>query len=135
MSADSVEDVVGGKDAFRAVVCDVLYRGNYVAHQNTLFRGATPKDAVGGMFSFFPCLPAEQAPVGFSRPVIELPGYINERSLQSERKTSIGSLDEVAGAWRSVVDQVLDQGLVLGVQAQTPAYVEGNVTSASDGSC
>ena len=135
MSAATVADAVGSDAAFRAVVSDVLYRDKYLAHQNTLFRGATPADAVGDMFSFFPCLPAEAAPVGFARPAIELPGYINERSLQSERKTPVGSIDDVASAWRSVVDQVRDQGLALGVHAQTPAYAEADVVSANDGSC
>ena len=45
-----------------------------------LYRGATPRDPVDGMFSFFPATPAE-GDSGFPRPVIELPGeYFNPGS-------------------------------------------------------
>jgi hypothetical protein len=135
MSRDDYEDIAGSDEAFRSVVCEVLYRGDSLEHKNTLFEGATPEARVEGIFSFFPSLPEADAPVGFARPAIELPGYINERSRQSERRTDVGSIDEVVDAWESVVDQILDQGLVLGVYAETPAYAENSVQGGERGRC
>jgi NTP pyrophosphatase (non-canonical NTP hydrolase) len=135
LSRELVDQADGVDEAFRAVVTDVLYRDNCVGHENTLFDGATPDNRIEGMFSFFPCLSESYAPAGFARPVIRLPGIINERSRQSERRTLVDSLEEVRAAWESTVAQVLDQGLALGVFADTPAHVDSLAEGADEGSC
>jgi len=135
MARELVDDVALPDAAFRSVVLDVLYRGEWIDHRNTLFYGATRDDRVGGMFSFVPCLPAEEAAVGFARPKIALPGVINERSRQSEKRTPVESLATVQEAWDSVVTQVLSQGLVLGVYADTPTFVETKAAAAEAVEC
>ena len=56
-----------------------------------LYRGATPRDPVDGMFSFFPATPAE-GDSGFPRPVIELPGeYFNPGKLAGPERALAAS--------------------------------------------
>jgi hypothetical protein len=82
----------------------------------TLFRGATLKDHVDGMYSFVPAKPSTTPDVRFARPAITAPGYLNPASKQSPS----GALkplhaDEVRQVRTSVRDQVFDAGCVLGV--------------------
>lgn len=85
-----------------------------------LYFGATYDYPVGGMFSFVPCLPAGSVSAGFARPTIELPGVINP---DLSRKYKISHRHEPEGLvtlWEKVVDQVLRQGLLLGVEVSVP---------------
>ena len=86
-----------------------------------LYRGATPADPVDGMYSFFPALPAG-ADIGFSRPPVDLPGrYFNPRSWQAPKGLRHeGSIDELRSLWSSLVEQVREQGLVLGTCCGVP---------------
>ena len=85
-----------------------------------LYFGATPDNPVDGMFSFFPCLPYENDSRGFARPTISIPGYITPHLTQGKKMARDLDLVEVTNLWRAVMDQVEDQGLALGVHAETP---------------
>lgn len=89
--------------------------------QLRLYRGATPDDAIDGMFSFFPAIPAG-GDAGFARPLIELPSeYFNPRSWQAPKGLwRDRSTDELRELWDSLVQQVRDAGLVLGTYAEPP---------------
>lgn len=88
----------------------------------TLYRGATFEDQVHGMYSFVPALPVTGGdPPRFARPVIHLPDLIDPTVVMaawgSKRPLSIA---EVGDAWCAVRQQVLDAGLALAVQLDTP---------------
>jgi hypothetical protein len=88
----------------------------------TLYRGATVKEPVGGMFSFVPARPARDVDARFTRPAIHLPELINP----SNRQSTWGSrrplpASTVRRAWDSVRRQVLASGAVLAVRLDTPA--------------
>ena len=90
------------------------------------YQGATHDSPMDGMFSFFPCLPAEQGSP-FSRPHIELPTeYFNPNLPQGAKGCAIGigptAKPTVRELWHSVAEQVLDQGLRLGVGAKSPIH-------------
>jgi hypothetical protein len=85
-----------------------------------LYRGATSERPVEGMFSFFPCLPADTAERGFQRPTINLPGVITSTLKEGKRLNPQRSTAGVAGLWRQVVAQVRAQGLSLGTWTKMP---------------
>ena len=88
------------------------------------YRGATYDEPVDRMFSFFPCVPAEiETP--FPRPRIELPpAYFTPGLAQGVKGSSLHAapLDKstLMALWRSIAEQVLGQGLFLGVAATCP---------------
>ncbi len=85
-----------------------------------LYWGATPEDPVGGMFSFFPAMPAGRAR-GFPRPGIKLPSWCFTESLRQGHKQACGLSEEsMKPLWDSLVAQVYDAGLVLGTHAALP---------------
>ena len=86
-----------------------------------LYMGAAPDDPVGGMFSFFPALPAH-GDAGFPRPLIDLPGkYFNPRSWQAPKGLRRErNSEELRLLWKSLVAQVREAGLVLGTHAAPP---------------
>ncbi len=93
---------------------------NDTAEAFRLYRGATPDDPVGGMFSFFPAVLAGGS-AGFERPAIELPEAFFTKGLRQNCKLSGGqAAGTLSGLWRSIVDQVLDDGLLLGTHASPP---------------
>jgi hypothetical protein len=82
------------------------------------------------MFSFVPCMPAERAPLRFARPRIQLQGLINPRSQQAPKGYTHRDRLDIEGArsaWRSVVEQVLDAGCVLGYGFPEPVLTDGPV--------
>ncbi len=88
----------------------------------TLYRGATFDDPIFGMFSFVPARRARPEAPPFARPPIRIDGLINPASKMAARGSN-RPLDvaEVRDAWRSLVDQVINAGLVLGVSFEVPA--------------
>lgn len=88
-----------------------------------LYRGATPDDPVDGMYSFFPATPAG-GDSGFPRPLVRLPKYIDPRSFRTQKGHGRGlppvPPDELRRLWDSLVAQVREAGLVLGVYAEAP---------------
>ena len=93
----------------------------------TLYRGATVDAPIDGMYSFAPTSIADRGSARFARPAIRLPDLINPASRQNTRGSKDALTSErVHVAWRSVVDQVLEAGLVLGVSFQTPRHRGGD---------
>lgn len=85
-----------------------------------LYRGATIDDDVDGMFSFFPCVPAEQSPNGFARPLIVNPSVITTNLLQGKRLNRGVSRVDVKRFWNDVRKQVESANLSIGVFAEMP---------------
>jgi hypothetical protein len=85
-----------------------------------LYFGATHDEPFDGMFSFFPCLPLESGRRGFARPIITDDRIITRNHKQSFRHNAESTPENVREYWRGVVEQVLGQGLWLGVHARMP---------------
>ena len=104
----------------------------------TLYRGATIDHRVHGMYSFVPALPTATHDPRFARPPISLPRLIKPTNRQSTwgSKRPL-SASEVRNAWNEVRRQVLDAGLVLAVNLETPPKRNGAHTMprASRTSC
>jgi hypothetical protein len=90
-----------------------------------LYRGATIDDPENGMFSFFPCAPAEQSPNGFARPVIVNPAIISNRLNQARRVTCGLTPIDVKRFWNDVCKQVESANLCLGVSTEMPKRRDG----------
>jgi hypothetical protein len=88
-----------------------------------LYFGAKADQRVEGMFSFVPCLPAD-AGRAFARPRIELEGLIRPNLAMQARTCAVRDLGELRAIWDRVVDQVLEQGLVLGVHVALPVAAD-----------
>jgi hypothetical protein len=86
-----------------------------------LYEGATLDNTVGGMFSFFPCRRATESE-GFARPVLNLQRTVNPEFGRGLKIGKPVSLETAQEKWRTVVEQVRDAGLDLGVQADFPRY-------------
>jgi hypothetical protein len=86
-----------------------------------LYIGATVEKPFAGMYSFFPCLPAADGqPQGFARPAIRRPGIITDNLTQGQRMNPQSDLAAVQELWQDVAQQILAQGLALGVHADLP---------------
>jgi len=108
-------------ETYRNVVIDPWYFKPPLPYQSfRLYSGATPEAPIHGMFSFAPCALRSEAPAGFARPVIELPEAITDNHKQSFRLNPQRSVDDAARLWRSVTEQVLRTGLVLGTRFALP---------------
>jgi hypothetical protein len=84
------------------------------------YNGATYDSPLDGMFSFFPCLPWGPGSRGFARPAIRLPGIINPAAKQAGPHNPQEDISAVRKRWESVREQVIGQGLWLGVYAEPP---------------
>lgn len=88
-----------------------------------LYRGATPKDRVCGMYSFFPAIQASSN-CSFARPIVGLPEQFFTYNCQAPK--GIGqhlperTLNELRLLWDLLVAQVRCAGLVLGTRAEIP---------------
>jgi hypothetical protein len=116
-------DVLSGQvsETYRSVVLEPWYRGNvpdYAAHR--LYFGATPERPVDGMFSFAPCRRRADAPQGFARPIIELPGVITDTHKQSYKLNPQASIGACVELWEAVAEQVLGSGSLLGTRFDLP---------------
>ena len=86
-----------------------------------LYFGATHEKPYEGMFSFFPCLPAQAGEAkGFARPILRRAGIVTDNLTQGQRMNPQPDVAAVRALWTDVARQVLDQGLCLGVQADLP---------------
>jgi hypothetical protein len=88
--------------------------------QLRFYWGATFDNPVDGMFSFFPCLPAEQSKNGFARPVIDLPDVITPNLQQGKRLNRRLTTEQINNYWNAVREQVESQGLWIGTFADRP---------------
>lgn len=96
-----------------------------------LYWGATPDDPVDGMYSFFAASPADGGP-GFARPAIQLDSDYFTKKLSRNHKRTPASLETLDNLWQSLVEQVHDGGLVLGVHAAPPPC-EGTAPPTASG--
>lgn len=85
-----------------------------------LYFGATYEQPRDTMFSFVPCLPASVGTHGFARPRIELPGIVRDNLFMGYRLNLQDSVEATQQLWWSVVEQVREQGLYLGVKIDFP---------------
>ena len=86
-----------------------------------LYIGATFEKPYEGMFSFFPCLPAQEGETnGFARPVLRRAGILTDNLTQGQRMNPQPDVAAVRKLWADVARQVLDQKLCLGVHADLP---------------
>ena len=102
---------------------DVTLRPTYEwggGEELRLYFGATPGDAVDGMFSFVPCAPADNAAPGFARPTIDLGDLITPTLQMGAKLARDLSVDRMKSIWESVARQVLEQGLFLGTRFEVP---------------
>ena len=112
LAADTHSALAGHvPDAFLHVTGGPLAE-NDATESLRLYRGATPDDPVDGMFSFFPADTAEDN-VGFERPSIELPAEWFTPTLAQGYKKNHLPPDSLSELWHSIVEQVLDAGLLL----------------------
>jgi hypothetical protein len=109
-------------DVYRAATLEPMYAWQGVAG-GRLYFGANADQRVEGMFSFVPCLPAD-AGRAFARPRIELDGLIRPNLAMRARTCAVRDLGELRAIWDRVVDQVLEQGLVLGVHLALPVATD-----------
>lgn len=85
-----------------------------------LYCGATPENAVDGMFSFVPCQPDAGSAPGFARPIIELgDDLINPNCRMQARVLDVGT-DELPRLWKEVVRQVTEADLALATRLELP---------------
>lgn len=102
-----------------SALCKLFVQAND-AHFTTaplVYRGATFAAPVDGMFSFFPALPctAEGTPQAFQRPTLTLNAtLINENMRQGHRISPTNTNKDV---WQKIVDEIRQQGNVLGLRA------------------
>ena len=95
-----------------------------------LYRGATPRDPVCGMFSFFPAMPAGNDR-GFARPSIELGAQYFTRANTQAPKGVTRDIDSdvvLQQLWQSLIDQVRRAGLVIGTRAESPPRREDGMS-------
>ena len=86
-----------------------------------LYFDATYENPVDDMYSFVPCKPSGEAPNGFPRPSIELPGIVNPDLSRGFRRNEQRGMGDVVRHWQSVKEQMQFQGLSLGVSLDVPA--------------
>ncbi|HXF50610.1 MAG TPA: hypothetical protein VNM43_02875 [Dehalococcoidia bacterium] len=116
--------------AFRTCTADSLMTAPGGAYLPlTLYRGATVKDPVEGMFTFVPSRPADVDDPRFARPQVRLAGLIDP----SIRRAAWGSkrpltIARVRDAWEAILEQVRDAGLVPAVWLQTPPRVTDRIS-------
>lgn len=91
----------------------------------------TPMQGHHHMFSFIPCKPFDKAPHGFARPVISLPGYITDSLTQGRKLSQLPTLTDIVALWESVRDQVVSQGLCLGIWTESPPKMDGSAPRGS----
>jgi hypothetical protein len=102
---------------------DVTMRPTYQTawpHELRLYGGATLAEPIAGMFSFAPCLLSTLAPKGFARPAIRLKEVITPGLMMGAKATRHLSVERVKELWDSVVAQVIEQKLALGVRFDLP---------------
>jgi hypothetical protein len=108
--------------------CSPSSTTNYAQNSGyRLYFGATFKNQINGMFSFFPCLPYdENRQEGFARPEIIIPGVINPNLSQGVKFTPNSKSKTQASIvankihWDDVKSQVQQQGLKLGIHTALP---------------
>lgn len=86
---------------------------NLLIGNHTLYIGATYDKPINSMFSFFPCVPSAQYPSGFSRPNV-----LQAHNTGQSRGISYRDLGNPNVEWLNVANDVLNNGLYLGIKAE-----------------
>ncbi|PLT31022.1 hypothetical protein [Peribacillus deserti] len=91
----------------------------------SLYKGINyyERGSANGMFSFFPSKPYDEQSIGFKRPTIQIDNFIND-NLNMGFKNSYVSEQKVKELWMDVVNQVVEQGFVLGIQTELPEQIK-----------
>lgn len=105
-------------EAYKDVTLEPGYASGQASYR--LYFGATYSDPYEGMYSFFPCLTAGQQPKSFARPKIVLPGFVSSGLRMNFKAEAIDSITEARDIWEAVREQVIQQGLAIGIGAQIP---------------
>lgn len=85
-----------------------------------LYEGALP-GVDGAPFSFVPCIAWEDGSHGFARPALTIDArWVNPRNARAAKAVD-ATPEQVREVWEQVRDQVLDEGLVLGVGIPWPS--------------
>jgi hypothetical protein len=102
---------------FEEMTMRPMYGWGEAPQPRRLYLGATHDRPVNGRFSFVPCAAEDGNP--FARPEIGLEPWTNPNLAMGAR---VRPADErqLQGIWRSVVDRVVEDGLMLGVQVDQP---------------
>lgn len=118
-SSDYVETAAARVNhVFRETTLDPMYQQGKKGCR--LYLGATAEHPTNGIFSFVPCLPAQEQRT-FARPPIDLPvPLIKVGRTQQAGTTAVGDAWELRELWHRVVAQVLEHGCALGVRVDVP---------------
>ena len=129
-TSTDAESLLAGRvcQCYRDVTLTLTCKGSEPSISRRWYRGATYDEPIEGMYSFFPCLPAEQN-TPFPRPHIELPRqYFTPGLAQGAKGCALNAnplpSSTIKALWDSIAEQVLSQGLLLGVAARTPIGAE-----------
>jgi hypothetical protein len=106
---------------YRSVTLDPMYWDTNTMPETSfkMYTGVRNQSPLHGMFSFFPCKPAQNLPQRFQRPILDIPGITNQALMMGGKRTSM-SLDQIEQCWHEVVRQVTAQNLQLGLSAKEP---------------
>lgn len=85
-----------------------------------LYRGRLFKEAPSEPFSFVPCRPYVAGASAFPRPRVRLSRRWIEPNLAMGAKATSATPAEIRELWETIVEQVTDAGLALGVQLDAP---------------
>lgn len=118
-------EALGMSETYRAMTLAPMYMDKHIRRESnyTLYRGVTQDSSPTGPFSFIPCQADSSQGIGFSRPRLELPGIVNHTLMMGQRRIPM-SISEIGAVWSSVVKQILDRDLSLGVFAQEPRLTD-----------
>lgn len=122
-SADWGTKLSSTSDAYKAMTLHPMYWDENTSKDAvyTHYEGATFQNPSNQMFSFVPAIVETAEPRRFARPVFENDSVISQDLNMNYRFTEMvpGQIFQI---WQSVRQQVLDQGLVLGVQFAEPLF-------------
>lgn len=107
-------------EVFRLTTLDPMYEQE--TRGCRLYFAATTNAPVNDMFSFVPCLPADEGRT-FARPKIELPRpLVNPNRAQQAGTVPFAEVEKLREVWYRVVAQVVEQGCALGVRVDLPTH-------------
>ena len=95
-----------------------------------LYQGVTYAESRGGPFSFVPCNPLGAEGPAFARPAVRLERTWIAPNLRMSAKATRATVDQLAAIWETVLHQVMDAGLALGVSLEVPPRDTGDASSA-----
>lgn len=113
---------------FQNVVMPIFY-GNGGSLDNdgcfTLYRSATYRNPINGMFSYFPCkIYSGNENCGFPRYEIKNGILQGDIVLKSKQGFAVNNVDNVFYIWRCLTQDILDAGYNLGVTAFEPQIID-----------